>query len=159
MGDPFSAAGTAVGIISLGIQVCQGLVSYYDKWKSFDDDIAQIQDRLNGLKQTLENLERNIVPKFRSSNAREVEDVDKKILSCCSGIHKLRVILAQCQSSAPTSNTVHRKAYRLLQKTFYPFKRTTLLELSTILSNLQENLHTSMLSLMLYVWHNLSRKP
>lgn len=151
MGDPFSAAGTAVGIISLGIQVCQSLVPYYHKWKSFDDDIAQIQEKLNGLKQTLENLERNIVPKFRSSNAREVEDIDKKVLSCCNGIHKLRSILTQCQSSAPSSNTVHRKAYRLLQKTFYPFKRTTLLELNTSVSSLQDNLHTSILSLMLCV--------
>lgn len=78
MGDPISAAGTAVGIISLGIQVCQSLISYYDRWKSFDDDIAQIQGKLDGLKETLENLGENIVPKFKSSNAKETEDVDKK---------------------------------------------------------------------------------
>lgn len=149
MADPFSVAGTAVGIISLGVQVCQSLISYYDKWKSFDDDIVQIQDKLNGLKQTLEILERQIVPKFKSSNAREIEDVDKKILSCCNGIDKLRVILTQCQSSAAASNIVQREASRFFQKTLYPFKKTTLLELNRSVSSLQENLHTSLLLLML----------
>lgn len=149
MADPFSAAGTAVGIISLGIQVCQSLSSYYDKWKSFDDDIAHTQDKLDGLRKTLENLEKHIVPRFRSSNAREVEDVNQKIVSCCNGIHKLKAILTKCQSSAPTSNTVQEKAYRLLQKTFYPFKKTTLLELNASVTSLQENLHSSLLSLML----------
>lgn len=148
MGDPFSAAGTAVGIVSLGVQVCQGLISYYDKWKSFDDDIAQIQVKLNGLSMTLENLEKHIVPKFRSSNAREVEDVDQKILSCFTGIHKLKVILTKCQTSAP-ADIVHGKAYKLVRKTFYSFKKTTFQELNASVTSLQENLQTSLLSLML----------
>lgn len=149
MGDPFSAAGTAVGIISLGVQVCQGLISYYEKWKSFDDDIAHVQEKLNGLKKTLEKLEKHVVPKFRSSNAREVEDVDHKIRSCYNGIHQLKAILIKCQSSAPANNTVHGKAYRLLQKTFYPFKKATLLELNASVTSLQENLHSSLLLLIL----------
>ena len=147
MGDPFSAAGTAVGIVSLGIQVCQGLISYYDKWKTFDADIAQIQDKLDGLKGTLENLDRNIIPKFRRSNAREAEDVERKILSCSTSIHSLKTVLHKCQS-APT-NTVHGKAYKLLQKTFYPFKKATLQELKDCVTGLQENLQTSLLALIL----------
>lgn len=148
MGDPFSAAGTAVGIVSLGIQVFQGLISYYDKWKTFDDDIAQIQVKLDGLSKTLENLETHIIPKFKSSNAREVEDVDQKILSCSTGIRSLKAILTKCQSSAPT-NIVHRKAYKLLQTSFYSFKKTTFQELNASVTSLQENLQTSLLSLML----------
>ena len=127
MADPFSAAG-------------------------FDDDIAHIQGKLDGLRKTLENLEKHIMPRFRSSNAREVEDVDAKIVSCCNGIHKLRAILTKCQSSGPISNTVQGKAYRLIQKTFYPFKKTTLLELNASVTSLQENVHSSLLSLMLWVW-------
>lgn len=147
MGDPFSAAGTAVGIVSLGIQVCQGLVSYYDKWKSFDDDIAQLRTKLDGLSQTLKHLDKHIVPNFKHFNAEEVEDVEKKIQSCCGGIRKLEAILAKCQSSAP-ANTVQGKAYKLYQKTFYPLKKTTLQELNNV-TGLQDNLHSSLYSLML----------
>lgn len=34
------AAGTAVGIASLGIQVCQGLLSYHEAWRSYHQDIC-----------------------------------------------------------------------------------------------------------------------
>jgi hypothetical protein len=47
------AAGTAVGIASLGIQVCQGLLSYYDTWKSYDPDISSIYDAITDLSKTL----------------------------------------------------------------------------------------------------------
>jgi len=33
-------AGSAVGIVSLGIQVCQGLLDYYDSWKGYKTAIS-----------------------------------------------------------------------------------------------------------------------
>lgn len=35
------AAGAAVGIASLGIQVCEDLVRYYNNWKECGQDIAE----------------------------------------------------------------------------------------------------------------------
>jgi hypothetical protein len=46
-------AGTAVGIASLGIQVCQGLLSYYDSWKSYDSDISSTYNTISDLSKTL----------------------------------------------------------------------------------------------------------
>jgi hypothetical protein len=46
-------AGTAVGIASLGIQVCQGLLSYYDSWKSYGSDISSTHDAITDLSKTL----------------------------------------------------------------------------------------------------------
>jgi hypothetical protein len=46
-------AGTAVGIASLGIQVCQGLLSYYDSWKSYGSDISSTYDAITDLSKTL----------------------------------------------------------------------------------------------------------
>ena len=47
------AAGTAVGVASLGIQACQGLLSYYDAWKSYDSDISSTYDAITDLSKTL----------------------------------------------------------------------------------------------------------
>lgn len=80
MADLASLAGTAVGVISLGIQVCQGLVSYYKNWKSFDDDIAHLYAKIDGLRITLENLEHTL-PKLRHLNANIMIDVEEKIVS------------------------------------------------------------------------------
>jgi hypothetical protein len=35
MADPFSGAGGAVGVVSLGLTVCQGLLAYYGPFKHF----------------------------------------------------------------------------------------------------------------------------
>jgi hypothetical protein len=39
-----AVAGSAVGIASLGIQVCQGLLSYYNSWEGFTTDITSTYD-------------------------------------------------------------------------------------------------------------------
>lgn len=145
MTDPVSAAGFAIGAVSLGIQVCQGLVSYYADWKSYDDDVDRIFGKLRGLKETLENL-KNGMMKVQSANAKELEDVNKKILSCDDSIHRLQAVLKKCRSS-PTPNRVQK----FVQKTLYPFRKTTLHELDAIVRDLQGKLHTALLSLLMWV--------
>lgn len=44
MGDTFSVAGGAVGVISLGLTVCQGLLAYYGPFKAVDEQIHEIGD-------------------------------------------------------------------------------------------------------------------
>lgn len=50
-------AGTAVGIISLGIQVCRGLVSYYHEYRDQDEKITGILQDLTILSHGLELIE------------------------------------------------------------------------------------------------------
>jgi hypothetical protein len=56
MGDPFSVAGSAVGVISLGLQVCQGLASYINKYKSADKEMRDFKCRIEGLESILQGL-------------------------------------------------------------------------------------------------------
>lgn len=145
MADPISSAGFAIGAVSLGIQVCQGLVSYYNDWKSCDDDISRIIGKLRGLEKTLKNL-KNGMTRCHSADAKEVADVNEKILLCDDGIHRLQAVLDKCRS-LPSSNGVHK----FLQKTLYPFRKTTLHELEVGMSDLQGILHTGLLSLLMWV--------
>ena len=46
-------AGSAVGIASLGIQVCQGLLSFYDSWKGYHSDVSSAYDSIDDLSRTL----------------------------------------------------------------------------------------------------------
>jgi hypothetical protein len=46
-------AGTAVGVASLGIQVCQGLLDYYQACKSFDITMQEAQRWIIHLQRTL----------------------------------------------------------------------------------------------------------
>lgn len=57
MADPFSIGGSAVGIVSLGIIVSQGLLGYYGDWKDCDEDIGNTLSSIHALSSiTLEIL-------------------------------------------------------------------------------------------------------
>lgn len=56
MSDPISVAGSALGVVSVGIQVCQGLLSYYNAWRSYNSQISHCYNTIEGLNATLENL-------------------------------------------------------------------------------------------------------
>ena len=44
--------GTAVGVISLGIQVCEGILKYYRDWKGYEDDIQGTYTEIDHLAKT-----------------------------------------------------------------------------------------------------------
>ncbi|CAG1974497.1 unnamed protein product [Fusarium graminearum] len=67
MSDPLSVAGTAVGIASLGIQVCQGLIKYL---QAVNDRNEEIKDAVRDVKQVLSLLDNlnNTLPNVRFGN-------------------------------------------------------------------------------------------
>lgn len=142
MADPLTITGTAVGIVSFGIQVCQGLVTYCESWKSADDDIAHALKKINALENTLELLQ-HVLSNLSHFSANIVNDVNKSIVFCASGIRRLEAFLDKCHSSAPP-NSVKGKAHRFTQKTLYPFKKATLQDLIVNVTDLQNNLQTSL---------------
>ena len=85
MADPASAAGTVVGIISLGIQVSSGVVEYYNQWKHFDADVkamySSIEQLDHGFRIIKERLEGQDFSSFSS-----VHEVEASINSCEAGI-------------------------------------------------------------------------
>lgn len=56
MADPFSVAGSAVGVISLGLAVGQGLLAYYGPLKAYDEQIHDVSDRIKSFSSTLKAL-------------------------------------------------------------------------------------------------------
>lgn len=57
MADPFSVAASAISVASLGIQVCQSLLSYCVDYKSYDDTVGSLCRKIEGLRSTLEICE------------------------------------------------------------------------------------------------------
>ncbi|KAK1654620.1 hypothetical protein BDP81DRAFT_86005 [Colletotrichum phormii] len=57
MADPLSIAGSAVGIISLGIQVAQSLYQFYSTAKGQHSDVARTLRKLQDLQSLLERLD------------------------------------------------------------------------------------------------------
>jgi hypothetical protein len=144
MTDPFSLTSSAAGIIGPAIQICQALVSYCNAWTSFDGDIGNTAERLNGLRLTLEILN-DIMPKLDSldpSAAPALQNVSERILSCKKGMDQLQEVLTKFQSITPSSG-LRQSVRNIKQQSLYPFRKDVLQGLRSTVSEMQANLDSA----------------
>lgn len=129
-------AGGAVGIISLGIQVCQGLIQYYGSWKDAPKNVAQMCRSVQNLEETLKVLKVTIKDKGVATRAET--GVQSSIDACTVSINELQGELIRVQEVKGSSiwSKVHGQGRRLL----YPFRESTLLRLEEIVAEIRENL-------------------
>lgn len=132
----FGVAGSAVGVISLGIQVCQGLLQYYGGWKGGREDVASMYSSVENLAETLRALQQTVQGKSLSVNAKNVQS---SIAACETGIQELQRKLAKVQKvrGSDTVSKLHEQGRRLL----YPFRESTLIKLKEIVSDIRANLN------------------
>ena len=142
-------AGSVVGLISLGIQSCQGLTSYYSAWISYDEQISQTSRNVDELRITCENLEYEL-QRIDQDQAPAVQQVAKLIVSCQDGIDSLRCALQRCHSTQIPQNLA-AKIHLYRSRALYPFRKQTLQSLKDTVHNMQGNLSTALQILQLYV--------
>ncbi|KAH6972639.1 hypothetical protein EDB80DRAFT_360245 [Ilyonectria destructans] len=127
MADPLSIAGSAVGVISLGITVAQGLFDYYAAFQDQKSDVAHTTKKLSRLLELLESL--------RQLERRQSQADDRVILAkmetcmedCKELIRDLEAELNKF-NQAPHQGTMAglRAAGRRIA---YPFRQSTLQKL------------------------------
>ena len=99
MGDPLSIASGTAGLVSLGIQVCDGLIKYCRAWKSHDKEIEEALERLTELQLTLKTLSSilSIVESLDDSTAETLHGARQKILSCTVALNRLYKALIELE--------------------------------------------------------------
>lgn len=145
MADGFSIAGTAAGVISLGLSVCQGLLAYYGQFKSFHEQIDQVTCRvssLDGILNTLQNMLINAHVLFSSPTAQSTAIAVDCIIRCRNGLQKLQKMLEKCQNTKLSTNLLGPDIQ--IARMLYPFRRATLIALVETINWLQANLSTSL---------------
>jgi hypothetical protein len=132
----FGVTGSAIGVISLGIQVCQGLVQYYGSWKDSRKDIAKMCKSVDNLAEILKALKENVDSKSLAGDV--IKNIQSSIVACTSGIKELQDELAKVQEVKGSNvlSKVHEQGRRLL----YPFRESTLFKLREIVSDVRANL-------------------
>lgn len=129
-------AGTAVGVISLGIQVCQGLVKYYGSWKDAPKDVELMCKSMRSLEETLNMV--NTAVKDNGVASQAQSRIRNEIDSCATSIAELQSRLIEVQEiNGPRIwPKVHGQGRRLL----YPFREGTLKKLIGIAVEMRDNL-------------------
>jgi hypothetical protein len=156
MGDPFSVAGSAVGVISLGIQVCQSLASYINKYKSADKELKDCKCKVEGLSLILRDLGDALTGAgvTHPPLSGKVKVALRMITDCESGIKDLEKTLSKLQdTSSQSSQRVFPQLKSASKRALYPFRRDALVGLLAVLEGLQENLDTALALLQMYLEH------
>ncbi|MCJ1467990.1 hypothetical protein MMC07_006616 [Pseudocyphellaria aurata] len=148
MADPVSVAGSAVGVISIAIQVCQGLRSYYTAWTSYNGQVNHVCNKIDGLNATLENLQLSL--EKLGTNTPAARNVFRSIASCEDGVNALGAMLVKL-SAIKAPQGVREKVHNYSLQTLFPLKQDTLHSTSAMVMDLQSNLNSALQTLELYV--------
>lgn len=138
-------AGSAVGIASLGIQACQGLLSYYDAWKNYNSDISSTYDAITELSKTLTILKTTLREEL---DQERVGRVNTCVRGCEDALLKLDEKRYSLQKYSQPEGL--RQKMRLgLQRSWYPFRREILAALKESVTDVQERLKLALQVLQL----------
>lgn len=141
-------AATAIGIASFGIQVCQGLLSYYDAWKDYDLDLSSAHESVADLSKTLALLEASLGDGELDEERKE--QVEKCLQSCKDGLEKLAEKSQELQQYGEPEG-IRQKAWSKIQKARYPFRAKTLAKARETVDSVHERLKLAVQVLQLNV--------
>ncbi|VUC20320.1 unnamed protein product [Clonostachys rosea] len=128
MADPLSITGSAVGIVSLGLTVAQGLIQYYQAYQGQSEHVAHTSKKLKHLLDLLESLKALL--DNEKSHARDGELLTK-VNSCVQdsgeSIQELEEQLAKV--SKTSDDDAIESLYNAGRRLVYPFRKSTLRKL------------------------------
>lgn len=131
------ALGTAVGVVSLGIQVCQGLISYYEAWESYHGDIESACNKVSELEKTLALL-KSILDHPNLDPKRRVR-VQESLMAYKVGLDSLEKKYEKVRAVDQPSG-FRERVKAVTMRTTYPFKVSTIAKVSETVHELRNRL-------------------
>ncbi|KAI1126305.1 hypothetical protein F5Y10DRAFT_244983 [Nemania abortiva] len=147
MADPVSVVGTAVGVVSLGLQVYGGLKQYLHDLNSRNTRVAKTLAYLEQLKATLDAIG-TASQSLRTQHQAPADAVLSCLHSCSTEMRDLQRKLQETQPSQQIS--VKGKMKEFKKKFEYPFHISTLEEMGENLKRITDQLLLGAQGLGLY---------
>ena len=140
------AASAVAGLCSLGIEICQGLLAFYQSWKFAEQDVAKTYGSIETLGRTLilikEILEGN------DFKPEHVQNVEKSVLAAQQGIGRLKKKLDKIKL-VPRQNSWGERTKSQFRRTLYPFKESTLVKLKELSQETRNDLSLALNALQM----------
>ncbi|KAL9602876.1 MAG: hypothetical protein Q9219_001572 [cf. Caloplaca sp. 3 TL-2023] len=142
MADPFSVAGSAVGIIALGLKVTGELVKFYTAFKDQDSDVARVLRELSGLEMIFKSLNDTLSSRCSKLEEQEmVQQTESTINGCLGLIHELQHEMKLFNEPASGVRAKIKKAGKLVT---YPFQKSTLEKLRENIAAIEDNVQLAL---------------
>ncbi|KAK6081885.1 hypothetical protein SCUP515_02664 [Seiridium cupressi] len=139
MTDPLSVAGSAVGIISLGIQVAQSLHDYYTSIQSQYSDITHTIRKLKSLQELLDRLKGQVQDRrFRADEKDLIKKIEDSITASEESIQELHDEAEKFKRTPVDS--VRSALKKATRKAAYPIRRSTLEKLDEDVDDIVDQL-------------------
>lgn len=136
--EAFAVASNAAGLVSLAIQVCKGLLTYYQSLRSAESDVLRMYNSIESLTKTSILLESVI--QNDNFDRQIVENVEKSVLSTQNGIRSLGKKLDKIKLHQGEKDGWVEKAKTPLRKVIYPLKQSVLVKLQELANELRDDL-------------------
>ena len=139
MGEPLSIAASVGGLLSLGIQVTQSLVTYYTAYQNQDSHVARTVSRLEALLETFQSLSKALSSRrFVQDEQALIAQVESSIQNCSNLISELQQEVEKVSATSKGGlGTAIKTASRRLA---YPLRLSTLQKLDEDVGEIRENL-------------------
>jgi ABC-type transporter Mla subunit MlaD len=141
MSDPFSVAGGAVGVISLGLQVCSKIVSYTQAVRGQTDDIRNLASKAENIRSSLKQL-RELIEETRDDSPDFADHLEAQAFGLKANVEKLHARVEEYKPFA--TETLQDKAKSTLKKVIYPLKKEALFDIGGCLDGMQATLRTAL---------------
>jgi len=146
MADPLSIPGGVVGIISLGITVTQGLVSFYTAARGQKSNTAYTATKLNRLLDQLNLLKGQLANrKFRSDERDLLKNIERSIRDCEECILELDAENEKFKDRRTYS--IAAAARTAARRLAYPFRQSTLQKLEEVVDETLSHLSLALQAL------------
>lgn len=141
MADPFSAASSAISVISLGLQIAQQLITFCQAYQSYDEDAKRIESKAESLRRPLRAL-RDIIEDAQVSNPELASDLSEKALGLQRMVNRLRTAVERHLPAI--ADGFPEKIRGQIKRVVYPFRRDRLREMFEDLDGIQNALQTTL---------------
>lgn len=150
MAEALGVAGSVFGIVSLGIQITEGLLKYYGSWKDQDNDVADMCTSLDNLSESLLVL-RKIIQSQAGFDKSVKDSVEKHINAMDGTMRKLNDELDKVRNAVSPKVGVISAMRRHVRRGLYPFREETLKKIQRVVAEARQNLDLALQVLQVFV--------
>lgn len=143
--------GTALSVVSLGIQVASGIQDYFKLWKDCEQDVSNLRNSLVQITRIFEHLRATL----RRPGLEEtlVSTIRLNIKSCEEKVEELGSILKKFKEEGSPGGILEKLKSRS-RRALYPFRASTISRISEIIEDMKDDLHLTLEILSLLVRTN-----